>query len=358
MSPRPYVLVAELTYRCPLRCAYCSNPIQVADRAALPGADWLRVLGEASELGVVQVHFTGGEPLLHDDLEALVARATEVELYSNLITSGLPLTRERLAGLQAAGLCALQLSFQAARPGSSAAIAGVEAFEHKRQVAAWVRELELPLTINVVLHRQNLDEVDQIIALAEELGADRLELANTQYLGWAHQNRAALMPSLAQLDAARPVVAAARTRLRGRMEILFVLPDYHSDRPRTCMNGWGERYIVVTPDGRAMPCHAAHILPLEFPDLRTQSLAAAWHESDAFRRFRGTDYLREPCRSCDQREIDHGGCRCQAFLLTGDATAADPVCSLSPRHDLVVDARAAAASAAPPLTLRRLRVAR
>ncbi|HEY6179810.1 MAG TPA: SPASM domain-containing protein, partial [Kofleriaceae bacterium] len=165
-------------------------------------------------------------------------------------------------------------------------------------------------------------------------------------------------PSLAQLDAARPVVAAARTRLRGRMEILFVLPDYHSDRPRTCMNGWGERYIVVTPDGRAMPCHAAHILPLEFPDLRTQSLAAAWHESDAFRRFRGTDYLREPCRSCDQREIDHGGCRCQAFLLTGDATAADPVCSLSPRHDLVVDARAAAASAAPPLTLRRLRVAR
>jgi pyrroloquinoline quinone biosynthesis protein E len=358
VSPRPYVLIAELTYRCPLRCAYCSNPTQVPDRPALAGADWQRVLSEASELGVVQVHFTGGEPLLRDDLEALVARAAQLELYSNLITSGLPLTHKRLAGLQAAGLCALQLSFQAARLGPSAAIAGVDAFEHKRRVAAWVRELELPLTVNVVLHRQNLDEVDQIIALAEELGADRLELANTQYLGWAYQNRAALMPSPAQLDAARAVVAAARARLGGRMEILFVLPDYHGDRPRTCMNGWGERYVVVTPDGRAMPCHAAHILPLAFPDLREQSLASAWNDSEAFQKYRGTDYLREPCRSCDQREVDHGGCRCQAFLLTGDAAQADPVCGLSPRHDLVVAARTAAAEAAPALTLRRLRVAR
>jgi pyrroloquinoline quinone biosynthesis protein E len=356
--PRPYVMVAELTYRCPLRCAYCSNPVQVDDRPALTTADWLRVLDEASELGVMQVHFTGGEPLLRDDLEPLVARAAQLELYSNLITSGLPLTRERLAGLKAAGLCALQLSFQAARPGPSAAIAGVDAFAAKRQVAAWVSGLDLPLTVNVVLHRGNLDEVDAIIALAEELGAERLELANTQYLGWAHRNRDALMPSLAQLDAARAVVAAARDRLRGRMELLFVLPDYHGDRPRTCMNGWGERYIVVTPDGRAMPCHAAHILPLAFPDLRTQSLAAAWHDSEAFRKYRGTDYLAEPCRSCERREVDHGGCRCQAFLLTGDATAADPVCELSPRHDLVVAARDAAAQAAPPLTLRRLRLAR
>jgi pyrroloquinoline quinone biosynthesis protein E len=352
------VLVAELTYRCPLRCAYCSNPTQVQDRPALATADWERVLGEAAELGVVQVHFTGGEPLLRDDLEALVARAAQLELYTNLITSGLPLTRERLAGLQLAGVCALQLSFQAARPGSSAAIAGVDAFVHKRQVAEWARELELPLTVNVVLHRQNLDEVGSIIALAEELGAGRLELANTQYLGWAYQNRAALMPSRDQLDAARVVVAAARARLRGRMEILFVLPDYHGDRPRTCMSGWGERYIVVTPDGRAMPCHAAHILPLEFPDLRDHSLASAWHDSDAFQRFRGTSYLGEPCRSCDQREVDHGGCRCQAFLLTGDATAADPVCGLSPRHDLVVTARGAAAQTAPALALRRLHVVR
>lgn len=358
MSSRPYVLIAELTYRCPLRCAYCSNPTQVQDRPALATADWQRVLDEAGELGVMQVHFTGGEPLLHDDLEALVARAAQLELYSNLITSGMPLTRERLAGLQAAGLCAVQLSFQAARVGPSAAIAGVDAFAHKLQVAAWVRELGLPLTVNVVLHRQNLDEVPRIIALAEELGADRLELANTQYLGWAYQNRAALMPTLAQLDAARAVVATERARLRGSMEILFVLPDYHGDRPRTCMTGWGERYIVVTPDGRAMPCHAAHVLPLEFPDLRAQSLASAWNDSEAFQKYRGTSYLREPCQSCDQRELDHGGCRCQAFLLTGDATTADPVCGLSPSHDLIIQARAAAAETAPALILRRLRIVR
>lgn len=358
MSARPYVLVAELTYRCPLRCAYCSNPIRVDDRPALATEDWQRVLSEAAELGVVQVHFTGGEPLLNDDLEALVAHAAKLELYSNLITSGLPLARERLVRLQAAGLCAVQLSFQAARTGPSAAIAGIDAFAHKRHVAAWVRELGLPLTINVVLHRQNLDEIARIIELAEELGADRLELANTQYLGWALENRAALMPSRAQLDAAREVAAAARERLRGRMELLFVLPDYHGDRPRTCMNGWGERYVVVTPDGRAMPCHAAHVLPLAFPDLRTQSLAAAWHDSAAFQQYRGTQYLREPCQSCDQRDVDHGGCRCQAFLLTGDATAADPVCGLSPSHQLIVDARAAATLVAPELTLRRLRGAR
>jgi pyrroloquinoline quinone biosynthesis protein E len=274
---RPYTLIAELTYRCPLRCAYCSNPTQISDRPPLAKGDWQRVLDEAAELGVVQVHFTGGEPLLYADLEALVARATELELYSNLITSGLPLTRDRLAGLADLGLCALQLSFQATRPGPSAAIAGVDAFETKLEVAAWVRALGLPLTINVVLHRQNLDDIAAIIALAERLGADRLELANTQYLGWAYENRAALMPSAAQLDAARGVVADARARLAGQMEILFVLPDYHGDRPRTCMNGWGERYIIVTPDGRAMPCHAAHILPLAFPDLRAQSLGAAWH---------------------------------------------------------------------------------
>src|SRR5262249_6430688 len=238
VSPRPYVLVAELTYRCPLRCAYCSNPTQVQDRASLAGADWQRVLGEASELGVVQVHFTGGEPLLCDDLEALVARAAELELYSNLITSGLPLARERLAGLAAAGLCAFQLSFQAARPGPSAAIAGVDAFDRKREVAAWVRELALPLTVHVVLHRQNLDDIR---ALAGGGGPDRSERATTRSRGGAHKTRAALMPSRAQLAAARAAADAARDRLRGRMEILFVYPDYFGDRPRTCMNGWGER---------------------------------------------------------------------------------------------------------------------
>jgi PqqA peptide cyclase len=355
-APRPYVLVAELTYRCPLRCAYCSNPTEPQAGQPISAADWRRVLDQASDLGVVQVHFTGGEPLLCDELESLVERARELELYSNLITSGLPLARERLVRLQAAGLDALQLSFQAARLGPSSAIAGVDAFATKLQVAAWARDLGLPLTINVVLHRQNLDQVDEIIALAEDLGADRLELANTQYLGWAYRNRAALMPSAAQLDAARQVVRAARTRLAGKMEILFVLPDYHADRPRTCMNGWGERYLVVTPDGRAMPCHAAHVLPLEFPNVRDASLAAIWNDSEAFQRYRGTSYLKEPCQSCDRRELDHGGCRCQAFLLTGDAAAADPVCALSPHHQEIVEARAAAEAAPPALSLRQLRV--
>ncbi len=355
-APRPYVLIAELTYRCPLRCAYCSNPVELRTRPALPATEWPRLLEEARDLGVMQVHFTGGEPLLCDELEALVERAAELELYSNLITSGLPLTRDRLARLATAGLNAVQLSFQSSRRGAAAAVAGRDAFEHKRAVASWVRELELPLTLNVVLHRRNLDEVSEIVALAESLGAERLELANTQFLGWAYENRAALMPSQAQLQTARKLVHAARERLRGTMEILFVLPDYFAGRPRTCMSGWGERYLVVTPDGRAMPCQAAHVLPLEFPDVRAQSLADIWHRAPAFQRYRGTAFLREPCRSCDQRELDRGGCRCQAFLLTGDATAADPACALSPDHGIVETARSAAAAVAPPLTLRRLQV--
>jgi pyrroloquinoline quinone biosynthesis protein E len=353
-AARPYVLVAELTYRCPLRCAYCSNPTESARGPALERLDWLRVLGEAEALGVVQVHFTGGEPLLHASLESLIERAQELQLYSNLITSGLPLERARLAQLQAAGLNALQLSFQTARAHSSQPIAGVDAFDQKLRVAAWTRDLGLPLTVNVVLHRHNLDEVRDIIALAERLGADRLELANTQFLGWAYLNRAALLPSSTQLDAARAVVRDARERLRGRMEILFVLPDYRADRPRACMSGWGQRYIVVSPDGRALPCHAAHALPLELPDVRTQSLDEIWHRSAAFRRFRGIDFLDEPCRSCERRDVDFGGCRCQAFLLTGNATATDPACSLAPCHDLVRAAREAADQPSPPLVLRRL----
>jgi PqqA peptide cyclase len=358
MTARPYVLVAELTYRCPLRCAYCSNPTDGASGELLPTMDWLRVLDEANDLGIVQVHFTGGEPLLHADLEQLVARAREHRLYTNLITSGLPLARERLVALQALGLDALQLSFQSARADSSRAIAGVDAFAWKQKVADWARELGLPITMNVVLHRHNLDEVGQMIALAEELGAERLELANTQYLGWAYLNRDSLMPSATQLDAARAVARDARERLRGKMEILFVLPDYHANRPRACMSGWGERYIVITPRGVALPCQAANILPLEFPDVRTHSLDEIWNRSDAFQRYRGVEFLGDPCRTCERRALDFGGCRCQAFLLTGDATASDPACSLAPRHDLVVNARTAAHAQPPPLKLRHLPLAR
>lgn len=355
-APRPYVLIAELTYRCPLRCAYCSNPTELHAREALRAAEWLRLLGEARDLGVVQVHFTGGEPLLCDDLEALVARAAELELYSNLITSGIPLTRARLSALAAAGLDAVQVSFQSTRRDRALTIAGRDALDEKRRVARWVRELDLPLTVNVVLHRHNLDEVAEVIALAENLGAERLELANTQFLGFAYRNRDALMPARGQLEAARAVVREARARLRGKLEILFVLPDYHAGRPRTCMSGWGERYVVVTPDGRAMPCHAAHVLPLDFPDVRALSLADIWRESEAFQRYRGTAYLAEPCHSCEHRERDRGGCRCQAFLLTGDATAADPVCALSPMHERVTTAQSAATRSAPPVTLRKLHV--
>jgi pyrroloquinoline quinone biosynthesis protein E len=353
------VLVAELTYRCPLRCAYCSNPTTLPARPPLALADWCRVLDEAAALGVVQVHFTGGEPLLFDELEALVAHARGLDVYTHLVTSGLPLTRERLARLAGAGLDAMQLSLQSLRAATALAIAGVDRLDEKRQAAAWARELDLPLTLNVVLHRHNLDEVSAFIDLAEELGVERLELANTQYLGWAHANRAALLPAAAQIDAARALAEAARARLRGRMELLFVLPDHHADRPRTCMSGWGRRYIVVTPDGRAMPCQAAHALPLDFPDVREAPLATLWRDAPAFRRHRDPAALAEPCRSCSEREQDLGGCRCQAYLMTGDLDATDPACSRSPHHDQILAARVAAESIASPApTLRTLRVLR
>jgi pyrroloquinoline quinone biosynthesis protein E len=353
-TPRPYVLVAELTYRCPLACAYCSNPTAPLTRASLTLADWRRVLDEAAALGVLQVHFTGGEPLLVPWLEDLVAHARGLELYTHLVTSGMPLTRARLARLAELGLDAMQLSWQSTRPSVAVAIAGHDAGEEKHAAAAWARELELPLTLNVVLHRHNLDEVDDLIALAERLGVERLELANTQFLGWARVNRDALMPSAAQLDAARATVAAARERLRGQMELLFVMPDHHSGRPRTCMGGWGERYLVVSPDGRAMPCQAAHVLPLELPDVRAASLGSIWRDSDAFTRFRGTAFLGEPCRSCPELAVDRGGCRCQAFLATGDATATDPACDRAPTHGLIEAARAAGHAASSPAPARRV----
>lgn len=338
---RPYTLVAELTYRCPLRCIYCSNPLDSgAHREELDATSWARVIGEAEGLGVLQLNLTGGEPLVRADLEAIVHAAHSHQLYTNLITSGVPLCRERLAALKAAGLDAVQLSFQDTSAARAERVAGVDQLEAKLEAANWVRELGLPLTFNVVLHRDNVERVDEFIRWAERLGADRIELANTQYLGWALANREHLLPSRAQLEGARAVARAARTRLGGRMEVLFVLPDYYADMPRACMDGWARRFIVVSPDGLALPCHAARTIPgLEFPDLQRHSLAFAWHESDAFRRFRGCDWMPEPCRSCERREQDFGGCRCQAFQLTGDASVADPACRLSPAHELVRRAR-------------------
>jgi len=360
-APRPYTLVAELTYRCPLRCVYCSNPVDWArHRDGLETADWLRIFREAEALGVVQVNLTGGEPLLRPDLEALVEEAERLDLYTNLITSGIPLTRERLAGLKALGLDNVQVSIQDVAAEGSDRIAGLRSFERKLEVARWVKELGLPLTLNTVLHRENLDRVAEVVALAETLSADRLELANTQYLGWALLNRAALLPTREQLDRAREVARAARRRLQGRMEVLFVTPDYYADYPKSCMDGWGRRFIVVSPDGLVLPCHAAHTIPgLTFDNARDRSLAEIWAESPAFGAFRGEAWMPEPCRSCERRGIDFGGCRCQAYQLTGDAAATDPVCPLSPQHALVTEARRGAlAPAAAPLQYRAANPAR
>jgi PqqA peptide cyclase len=344
---RPYTLVAELTYRCPLRCVYCSNPLDYArHREELDTATWLRVFADAEELGVVQLNLTGGEPLVRDDLGQLVERARQLDLYTNLITSGIPLAPERLRRLRELGLDNVQLSVQDVTPGPSDRIAGLRSFQRKMEVARWVKDLGMPLTLNVVLHRDNLDQTAEIIALAERLSADRLELANTQYLGWALVNRAALMPTREQLERARAVALEARNRLRGRMEVLFVLPDYYADRPKACMDGWGRRFLVVSPDGLVLPCHAAHTLPgLVWETVRDRPLAEIWTKSSAFNAFRGEDWMPEPCRSCDRRLIDFGGCRCQAFHLTGHAGVTDPACALSPDHGLIEAARLRASEA-------------
>jgi pyrroloquinoline quinone biosynthesis protein E len=361
VAPRPYTLVAELSYRCPLSCAYCSNPVDLERRRdELGTADWKRVFAEAAALGILQVNLTGGEPLVRDDLEELVAAARASELYVNLITSGIPADGERLGRLAAAGLDSVQLSVQDVDPAGAAWIAGRDGLAAKLEMAAAARALRLPLTLNVVLHRGNIARTAEFVALAERIGAERLELANTQYLGWALTNRDALLPSRAELAAARAVADAARERLRGRIEILFVRPDYYADRPRACMDGWARRYIVVTPDGTALPCHQAGSIPsLAFESVRDRSLAALWSDSPGFRAFRGEAWMPEPCRTCDERDIDFGGCRCQAMALLGDAAAPDPACARTPRHDLVLAARVRAegteperAGSTPPVPLR------
>ncbi len=343
-APRPYTLIAEVTYRCPLHCPYCSNPFDFAkDGAELGTTEWLRVFAEAEALGVVQLHLTGGEPLARRDLEALVAGARKLDLFTNLITSGIPLTRSRLEDLKAAGLDAVQLSIQDVAAESSDFVAGFRSFDDKLKVAAWVRELDLPLTVNIVLHRRNIDHVGEAIVLAERLGAHKLELANTQYLGFAHANRDALIPTRAQLDRGRQLAHVARERLQGRMDVLYVMPDYYSDRPRACMDGWARRFVHVTPSGFVLPCHAARTLPgLAFERVQDRPLGQIWENGPAMQAFRGDAWMREPCRTCSRKEIDFGGCRCQAFLLAGDAAAADPACGLSPHHGVVEQARAAA----------------
>ena len=332
----PLALLAELTHRCPLQCPYCSNPLDL-ERASneLDTEAWRRVIGEAAAMGVLQIHFSGGEPTVRRDLEQLIAEAAENDLYCNLITAGVLLDQARLEALAAAGLNHVQLSFQDSEPAGGDRIGGFAGgHEKKRAVAAMIRDADLPLTINAVMHRQNLHHLEQMIELAVTLDADRLEVAHVQYYGWGLRNRAALMPTRAQLDRATAVVDAARTRLAGRLVIDYVVPDYYAQRPKACMGGWGRRFLNITPDGTVMPCHAAgSIAELSFERVHDRPMEEIWHDSPAFQRFRGTDWMPEPCRSCERREIDWGGCRCQALALTGDAANTDPACALSPRHE-------------------------
>jgi pyrroloquinoline quinone biosynthesis protein E len=352
---RPFGLLAELTYRCPLHCPYCSNPLELAAyRDELTTGEWLRVLTEARELGVLQLHVSGGEPLLRRDLVEIVRCAVGLGMYTNLITSALGLTPRRAEELRDAGLDHVQISVQADEPVLSDRLAGTPSFKRKLSAARLVKRLGWPLTLNVVLHRQNLDRVDRILDLAEELDADRIELANTQYYGWALLNRKGLLPSRSQVERAEAVARAARDRLAGRMEVVYVLPDYYGRYPKPCMGGWGRRQLTVVPDGGVLPCPTAHTLPLPRADVREHSLAWIWEQSPLFQAFRGTDWMQDPCRSCPRREIDFGGCRCQAFLLTGNAARTDPVCHLSPDHGFVAAAVSAAetATAAAGLTPR------
>ena len=338
----PLALLAELTHRCPLRCPYCSNPLTL-ERASdeLGEAEWIRVLDEAAALGVLQVHFSGGEPMARRDLAALIGAASGLGLYSNLITSGTLGGESELKAFAGAGLEHVQLSFQDVVAESADRIAGLAgAHERKVAFAPAVRAVGLPLTVNMVVHRRNLGGVGRTIEFAMALGAQRLEIAHVQYYGWALANRAALLPSRGELDAATEIVEAAREKLKGILAIDYVVPDYHAVRPKSCMSGWGRRFLNISPAGKVLPCHAAEMLPgFSFPSVRDANLADIWYRSDAFNRFRGTAWMAEPCRSCERRTVDWGGCRCQAFLLTGDAARTDPVCALSPDHGLVEGAR-------------------
>jgi PqqA peptide cyclase len=347
-APKPFTLIAELSYRCPLHCPYCSNPLDIGNssyRDELETSDWIRAFGQARGLGVLQLALTGGEPMLRRDLEELCAGAREAGLYSSLITAGTLFTRERAQELKAAGLDHVQISIQSPNAEENDRIAGNRSFEKKIAAARAARELDFPLTINCVLHRQNLDRIEELLDLTLELGAQRLELANTQYYGWAVLNQEALLPTWEQLRRGEEAVQRFRDRVGPKVDVLWVLPDMYEDLPKPCMGGWGRTAIVVAPNGDVMPCQAASTIPgLEFASVRDHPLEWIWNESDAFTRFRGTEWMQEPCRSCPlgRQEEDWGGCRCQALRLTGNAAAADPVCRLSPHHDHVVSVRESA----------------
>jgi len=338
--PGPLALIAEVTHRCPLHCVYCSNPLQMtAAKAELATPDWVRVFQQAAKLGVLHLHLTGGEPLVRPDLTELVAAANRFGLYTNLITSGLGMTEPRLKELVGAGLDHIQLSFQDSQEESADWIAGTKAHARKVELSRIIQQQRVAFTVNLVVHRQNLDHLDETIRFLETLRPDRMEIAHVQYYGWALRNRATLMPTREQVDQALLIVAEAQKRTAGKIRIDSVIPDYYARYPKACMGGWGRQLVLIDPAGRALPCHAAGVIPgLSFDNVKDHSLEWIWKQSPAFQKFRGEDWMPEPCRSCDRRTEDFGGCRCQAMLLLGNAAATDPVCQLSPDHHVMEEA--------------------
>jgi pyrroloquinoline quinone biosynthesis protein E len=336
--PKPLWLLAELTYKCPLQCPYCSNPLDIARyKDELSTEEWIRVFREARALGAVQLGFSGGEALVRKDLEILIAEAHKLGYYTNLLTSGVGMDEGRIKAFKEAGLDHIQISFQASSEELNNYIAANDSFQHKLEMARLVKKYDYPMVLCFVLHRHNHDQVEQILEMSHALKADYVELATTQYYGWALHNREQLLPTREQVKAAEAVAHRYQEKLKGKMKIFYVVPDYHEDRPKACMNGWGAVFLTIAPDGTALPCHAASELPgLTFPNIRDRSIEWIWNESQDFNQFRGFGWMKEPCRTCPEKEKDFGGCRCQAYLLTGDASNTDPVCSKSPHHEQVV----------------------
>ena len=337
--PQPLWLLAELTYKCPLQCPYCSNPVDMAKyQEELSTENWIRVLREGRKMGATQLGFSGGEPLTRTDLEVLIKEARDLGYYTNLITSGVGMDEARIKAFKEAGLDHIQVSFQASSEELNNFIAGTDAFQHKLEMARLVKQYGYPMVLCFVLHRHNEDQMQDILELAIALEADYVELATTQYYGWATHNKEQLLPTREQIDRAEKIAHEYQRKLEGKMRIFYVVPDYFEDRPKACMNGWGSVFLTIAPDGTALPCHSARLLPgMEFPNVRDHSVEWIWNESPDFNKFRGYGWMQEPCRSCDEKEKDFGGCRCQAYMLTGDATRADPVCSKSPDHQALVD---------------------
>jgi pyrroloquinoline quinone biosynthesis protein E len=336
---KPFWLLAELTYRCPLQCPYCSNPVEIAKyNDELSTQDWIRVLREGRKMGATQLGFSGGEPLLRRDLEELISEARELGYYTNLITSGVGMDEDRILAFKKAGLDHIQVSFQASNEELNDYLGASKTFQHKLQMANLVKQYEYPMVLNIVLHRKNIEQIREILDMAIELKADYVELASTQYYGWSRINLDNLLPTREQLQQAEKVVVEYQDKMKDKMKIIYVIPDYFETRPKACMNGWGSIFLTIAPDGTALPCHAAAQLPgLNAPNVKEHTIEWIWNESSAFNKFRGLEWMQEPCRSCPEKEKDKGGCRCQAYMLTGDARNADPVCDKSPHHQQLVD---------------------